>query len=874
MRLHLLACSLFAAASAFATTIDVKPGTSVATLLAARDSARQARAAGDKDPIIVRFSDGVYPLLEPVVFGPQDGDVTYEAAPGAKPVFVGGQRITGFKVGADGVWTVHLPEVAAGKSYFEALWVNGNRATRARTPNEGFVQAVSQPTEPLPGIPFNGDATHTLLQIAPEDAAKLRGLTPEQLRDVNVLAYHSWDVNRHRIAGVRFEDGVLQFTGGGAQAFFQPEPYQRLQFENFRGAMDAPGEWFLGRDGTLSYIPRPGETPDTAEVWAPVASRWLVFEGHADKQQFVEKITFRGLAFRFQGYTLDEKGAFFGQAESRLGAAIEADGARAVTFEKCEFAHTGSNAAWFHRGCHDIVVRECWMHDLGAGGVKIGDPGVSDSGPQQTTHVTVENSIIHSGGRYFPGAIGVTIFHATDCTLRHCDIADFFYTAVSIGWTWGYNATACGRNVVENCHLHHLGWGVLSDMGAVYTLGPQPGTVIRGCHIHDIGVSSYGGWGMYNDEGSTGIVWENNLVHHTQDAGYHQHYGRGNIVRNNIIAFCAEEHVRRSRPEESLAFSFERNIVLLGEGKIFAHVNKNWHDGRVALHDNLYWKPGGTIRDFAGKTWEEWQATGQDTGSLIADPLFKDAANGDWTLSPDSLALKLGFVPFDWRKAGVEGSEAWRKLAAREFPAMKYGTKPKAPPLALHDGFETTAAGAKPLKASAGAKTRIAVVEANSSAGKHCLELTDTPDTEPSFDPHFYYSPGHEQGTTKLAFDVRLEPAHQLLVEWRDDAEPYHTGPALTFQNGAVHANGRKLTEIPANTWAHVEMAAKLGDQSDATWNCNVTVPDMEPQRFGELKFASPSMKRLNWLGFISPGKAQSKCWLDEVIIENMPEGL
>ena len=110
---------------------------------------------------------------------------------------------------------------------------------------------------------------------------------------------------------------------------------------------------------------------------------------------------------------------------------------------------------------------------------------------------------------------------------------------------------------------------------------------------------------MYNDEGSTGIVWENNLVHDTQSAGYHQHYGRGNIVRNNIIAFGAEEHVRYCRPEDFFAFAFERNIVLLGEGRLFMHVDKNWDNGRVFLNDNVYWKPGGEIAEFAGNTWAE-----------------------------------------------------------------------------------------------------------------------------------------------------------------------------------------------------------------------------------------------------------------------------
>lgn len=49
---------------------------------------------------------------------------------------------------------------------------------------------------------------------------------------------------------------------------------------------------------------------------------------------------------------------------------------------------------------------------------------------------------------------------------------------------------------------------------------------------------------------------------------------------------------------------------------------------------------------------ERWQATGQDIHSLVADPLFADPDNGDFTLSPNSPALKLGFQPIDTSTVG------------------------------------------------------------------------------------------------------------------------------------------------------------------------------------------------------------------------------
>ncbi|MEX2607190.1 MAG: right-handed parallel beta-helix repeat-containing protein [Kiritimatiellia bacterium] len=81
------------------------------------------------------------------------------------------------------------------------------------------------------------------------------------------------------------------------------------------------------------------------------------------------------------------------------------------------------------------------------------------------------------------------------------------------------------------------GSGMLSDMGGIYTLGLQTGTVLRNNHIHHIEALSYGAWCIYPDEGSSHLLIENNVCHSTNREIFHQHYGRENIVRNNIFAF-------------------------------------------------------------------------------------------------------------------------------------------------------------------------------------------------------------------------------------------------------------------------------------------------------------------------------------------------
>ena len=616
-------------------------------------------------PVEIVVLKGEYFMQQPLTItseysGTPDSPLIIRAEDGSRPVFTAGIKVKGFEIVNEELWRAYIPQVALYDSYFEQLYVNGRRAVRAQTPDEGFY-FIRKVTETVleKGDGRSPEFAVQKIELDSVDADCFRSFLEADFRDAIITFYHKWDNTRKRVANFNSAESSVWTVGTGMKPWNSLDNKTRYKVENFRAALDNHGEWFLDRSGYLYYIPLPGETIETSEVYAPILKEFISITGESPDKQ-ASNISFENLTFRVAGYRTPEAGNEPAQAAATVDAVITLEYANNISFVNCEVTHTGTYAFWFRRGCSNCSVNHCYLHDLGAGGVKIGETALPQETTDITNNITVDNNIITDAGHIFPCAVGIIIFHASDNKLTHNEISNLRYSGISVGWIWGYAHSPSKRNLVSFNHIHHLGWGELCDMGGVYTLGASEGTVVSNNLIHHVYSFDYGGWGLYTDEGSFGITMENNLVYACKSSGYHHHYGKENIIRNNIFALNIRGQLQATRIEEHRSISFTNNIIYFDKGSL---LTSNWHKFNLLSDYNCYWDTRTKNVMFADKSFSEWKKSGKDQHSVVADPLFLDPADFDFRFRNLSVARKIRFTPFDYSKAGTYGSNEWRKLA-------------------------------------------------------------------------------------------------------------------------------------------------------------------------------------------------------------------
>ena len=412
------------------------------------------RAGNTTDLRTVTVRGGRYELTAPLVFIPEDSGttqhpVTWRAANGEAPVISGGVRLTSFERDANGRWTLTIPAVKNGEWTFRQLWVNGERRFRPRLPKDGyhFIEAELPASEAAQGKGFD---RFRYTPGAFDPAWKNQ-------RDIEVLTFHQWAMSRFRIQSIEAESRTVQFTGRTISNadWSGLKTGWRYLVENVAEAFGSPGEWYLDpQSGVLTYIPMPGEDLATAEIIAPRTEQLLRIDGDPAAGRFVEHLRVSGLTFAHTQWALKPEGYSFYQAEMVIPATVVATGLRDSHIAGCAIIHTGGYGMELGAGCKRNTITSCLFTDLSAGGIKIGEGGVNKDEAQVTSHINVNNCLITNGGRVHPAGIGVWIGQSHDNSVTNCEIADFYYSALSLGWTWGYGPSHGHHNAVAWCHLH------------------------------------------------------------------------------------------------------------------------------------------------------------------------------------------------------------------------------------------------------------------------------------------------------------------------------------------------------------------------------------------------------------------------------------
>ncbi|MCG3179303.1 MAG: hypothetical protein BIFFINMI_01637 [Phycisphaerae bacterium] len=505
----------------------------LATPAAARDAVRKARGGDTSRAATVRLAAGVYGLAAPLVLGPQDSNVAWIGEEGA--VLSGGQPITGFKAGDDGLWRATIPAAAAGKWDFNELFVSGRRATRARFPNEGFLH-----------VDKAGPDNRTSFTWSDQDLDALGDLAEAEL-----VFLHDWSISRIRIASTDRATKRMRLADpiGGQAAFFAISgfgPNPRYFVEDSLRFLDAPGEWFLDRSaGVLTYKPLEGETIDQCEFVAPVLTQLIWIVGDAAAQGgVIENVRIEGLTLRHCAFLRPAHGYAGGQAcfhdardgrtnavmRDRVPAAVDFVMARGCTMVGCRVEQVGGSGIRLGRGCERNVVSRCTVADCGGNGVMIGEGGEPCPGNR------LSDSRISRCGQIYFGAVGVWVAMTDGTVIEHNEVCDLPYTGISVGWSWNTNVTPAANNLVMNNHIHHV-MRTLSDGGGIYTLGRQPGTRLEGNLIHDIppNAGRAESNGMFLDEGSSLFTVTGNAIYRVARSPIRMHKAEKLTLIDNVL---------------------------------------------------------------------------------------------------------------------------------------------------------------------------------------------------------------------------------------------------------------------------------------------------------------------------------------------------
>jgi hypothetical protein len=523
----------------------------VETLALALRKAREMRRLNDPrigDGITIMLMGGIYSLYEPVYIRPEDSGTgssptTIRGANGEKAVISGGYRVDNWekvnenierlpKEAKGEVWSVDIPKAWENELNFREMWVNGIKAIRANTFDDGELDRIIKSDSlneelwiPLPKLSLEKAAQLEFVIIQWWTIANLRVLNYDVINDQVRLRFcqpesrvefeHPWPMPVDNPADIYMADDKYSFCGNSP--FF---------FANALELLNQPGEWC--RDPVshkIYYWPKKDEDMTVAEVIIPTQETLLHIEGSLDNP--VNHVIFQNISFEhtswlrpsYAGHVPVQDGMYIIDAYKlrpsgtpgnetlenqgwlgRQSAGVLIRNADNIYFRDCVFSHMAASALDFETGAHDSQVEGCIFSDIGGSGIKVGfygDLGMEDHLPYDPKdfrevchHIRISNNLITDCSNEYWGCDGINVGFAHDIFIEHNEISHLNNSGVSVGWGWTGKVNCMKNNLVHANNIHHFA-KQLYDVAGIYMLSAQPNTEISNNYIHHLEKAPY-----------------------------------------------------------------------------------------------------------------------------------------------------------------------------------------------------------------------------------------------------------------------------------------------------------------------------------------------------------------------------------------------
>ena len=586
-----------------------------ATLAKAVQASRLQKEGADRRIVI---GSGCY-LDVSIQLTAADSGLQIEAAEGETPVLYGGRRIEGWKKEAQGdFWYAKLPASAIGEWDFRLLTVNGRLCERARLPESGtFLHETTFNVEWLSTSAGGWERKPTYEELS-QLTYREGDLGPWlDARNADLTVYHKWDESSVGIFSHDAASRTLVFTHPCGHP---PGSFKCLKYVvwNTREGMTRPGQWYLDKTaGRVVYWPLDGEDMERLEAVAPTQDNIIRFIEPA------QGITLRGLTLAVTHAPLMAAG--FGAYG--MPGAIESS----VNLDKCRFEaltirHTGGQGLRLEGALSTTTVSDCVIEDTGACGI------LFRCKSRAGCHIT--GNRVHRVGKACTSAIAIS---SHGCDVIGNEVSDAPYSGIAYSYTAGGEAGVDPARIENNTVSKVM--RLLNDGGAIYVTFTENG-VVRGNIVSGIQQGDEpdtGRNGIYLDEHTFDWTVEKNLVidctHPTLN-----HMLSGNIYRDNVFVSGSWLKVNAIRCKE---FAFLRNI-LYARGKVIFYNNS----GAITdFSQNLLYSESGEYEEqLVDENYRHYETRKLDLrdGTLTADPLFTNPAQGDYTLRPESPGVALG----------------------------------------------------------------------------------------------------------------------------------------------------------------------------------------------------------------------------------------